>query len=103
MRFVAAGVLLLVVLAPRVAAQDIRDKYGTRSLEAAAAFEEGMKLAQRGKFNDSLAPFKKAAALDPEFQIAYYWLGYAHENLGDIRQALAAYEKLLEVSPPGRI
>lgn len=53
----------------------------------------------KDEFTSALKDFKKAAELDPTLAQAYNGMGYAYRKTGDAAQALAMYDKTLEMAP----
>ncbi|MEK7866156.1 MAG: tetratricopeptide repeat protein [Planctomycetota bacterium] len=74
------------------------------ALELAPAFAEAccyramIRLA-RGDADGALEDFSRAAATDPEFGQAWSGIGLVHTTLGRWKEALAAFDKLIEVGP----
>lgn len=92
-----AAVLVLLAVPASGQQQDLRDRVGTRSLEAAKAFEEGMALVQQKQYAPGLVKLKKAADADPDLALAHYWMAIAYGDTGDIDAAIGQYEKVLEI------
>ena len=90
-------VLLVVVLSGSTAAQDLRDQYGTRNLDAARALDEGIRMVQTRKLREGLTKLDGAITYDPALHLAYYWKALALHDLGEIDESIAVYEKLLDV------
>jgi len=61
--------------------------------------EFGVKVAQKGLWNEALFRFEKAVALDPGYAAAYNDLAIACERDGQLDRAKEAYEKALELEP----
>ena len=55
----------------------------TGSLEALKVFAMGDELRRQGRFSESIALFKRAIELDPQFTLAYGRLGAAYANLSE--------------------
>ncbi|HYF49734.1 MAG TPA: trypsin-like peptidase domain-containing protein, partial [Planctomycetota bacterium] len=77
--------------------QDPRDQYGTPSLEAARAFQNGLQLSEQKEFKAALASFKRAAEADKNFQLAHYWMALSHGDLGDIEAATESYKNVIRI------
>jgi tetratricopeptide (TPR) repeat protein len=45
---------------------------------------------------ESIPLLKKAVTLDPKRLDAWYWVGFAHQSLGEYGEALACYEEVLK-------
>lgn len=55
--------------------------------------------AASGSYSEALAHYKQSIALKPDFAPAYNGLGYVHEQLKDIDEAIAAYRILASLQP----
>jgi tetratricopeptide (TPR) repeat protein len=64
------------------------------SYEAYLQYMEGIELFGKLKFKEAIGPLTRAAALDSAFQLPLIWIGGAHINLGEYREAEAAIQKL---------
>lgn len=95
--------LALLMLSPAAGQEDLRDRVGTRSLEAAQAFEEGMGLVQRKQFDAGVKRLKKAVEADPDLALAHYWMGIAHVDTGELDAAIACYEAVVEIGRRTRV
>ena len=85
--------LALVLGASGVAsAQDQRE-------QAQSQVEFGIKVAQRGLWQEAVFRWQRAAEIDPTYAPAFNNLGIAYEQLGKFEQAGKAYEKALELEP----
>ncbi|MBN1621862.1 MAG: tetratricopeptide repeat protein [Endomicrobiales bacterium] len=51
------------------------------------------------KYNEAIAEFKKALAINPGNAEAYYNLGLIHENRNNTDEAKDMYEKALAIDP----
>jgi eukaryotic-like serine/threonine-protein kinase len=56
----------------------------TSSLEALQSYTEGHAEMERSQTLAAIASFERAIALDPSFAMAYYYLGVAYDNIGDV-------------------
>jgi eukaryotic-like serine/threonine-protein kinase len=54
---------------------------------------------ERGVFDQAIAEFKKAIALDPKFGAAMNWLAYSYVGKNDFGKALACFKEYASVSP----
>lgn len=71
--------------------------------DPAAVFNQGIIYwNQGGKAAEAKAQFQKAIQLDPKMADAHYWLGMANLNLGQIPDAVKAFEEYLKVAPTGQ-
>jgi tetratricopeptide (TPR) repeat protein len=68
---------------------------------AGALFNQGVSLWNQGKFPEAKEKFDAATKADPKHGEAWFLLARAHTNLGEYEQAVAAFEKYLEVDPNG--
>jgi tetratricopeptide (TPR) repeat protein len=68
---------------------------------AAAIYNQGVTLWNAQKFPEAKAQFEKAVALDPNMAEAWYQLGMANLNTGDMNGAVAAFEGYLKAAPNG--
>ncbi len=59
----------------------------TPSLEALQNYTAGYSEMGRGQFLAAVPLFERAIALDPKFATAYYFLGVAFENAGDVERS----------------
>ncbi len=65
----------------------------TSSMEAYKYYLQGREQFDRLYYVDAIRPLEKAIELDPEFAMAYLYLGFTHLPLGDIQASHAALEK----------
>jgi tetratricopeptide (TPR) repeat protein len=68
---------------------------------AAAVYNQGVTLWNAQKFAEAKAQFEKAVAIDPNMAEAWYQLGMANLNTGDMNGAVAAFEGYLKAAPNG--
>ena len=66
-----------------------------------AAYNQGVILWNGGKFAEAKAQFETAIKGKPDMADAYYQLGMANLNLGQIPDAVTAFEGYLKVAPNG--
>src|SRR5258705_190917 len=69
------------------------DNYTAHANLALALFE--MK-----RFSDAIPEYEWLAAAKPDIAATYFFLGIAHDNLGQYQQALDAYQKFLTRADP---
>lgn len=81
--------LLLLVPSPLLAAEESSDRQ--------VAF--GLKVAQKGLWQEARFRFERAVQLDPGNASALNNLGVALEQMGEFEEARKAYEKALELKP----
>jgi tetratricopeptide (TPR) repeat protein len=70
-----------------------------KTAELRKAFDEGVALSRDGKYDDSVAAFNRAIALNPKCQDCFYNIGFAYAQKKDYAQAEENYKKALEVKP----
>jgi len=85
------ALLLLVLLAPSplLAGED----------SSGRQVDFGLKVAQKGLWQEARFRFERAVALDPGNAAALNDLAVALEQMGEFDAARAAYEKALEIKP----
>jgi eukaryotic-like serine/threonine-protein kinase len=64
----------------------------TPSLEALQAYTDGLSIMEQGRYLAAVPLFERATAIDPNFALAYYLLGVAYEQAGDMERS-AEYAK----------
>jgi S1-C subfamily serine protease len=95
-RFWLSLVLFLAFLARGAAQQrDLRDQFGTTSLEAAKQIAQAIQLSNAKKHKDAQVAIEAALKADPRCQMAHYWRAIILGNLGEIPESMAAYKKCL--------
>ncbi len=67
--------------------------------EAKEQVEFGIRVAQRGLWQEAMFRWERATELDPGYAAAWNNLGIAHEHQGDFDEARDAYEKALDLEP----
>ena len=70
-----------------------------KTAELRKAFDEGVALSRDGKYDDSVAAFNRAVALNPKCQDCFYNIGFAYAQKKDYAQAEENYKKAIEVKP----
>ncbi len=60
---------------------------------------EGVRLLEEGSYNEAIAQFDQAIALDPQDAYAHYNKGYALLMLGDYWNSLSSLNSALEINP----
>ena len=55
-------------------------------------------LAEEGRADESLVFYNEAVRLEPGFARGYHNLGYAYQHLGQLEEALANYDRALELA-----
>ena len=59
----------------------------------------GASLLQKGKLEEAVAEFRKAAEMDPKYVAAQLNLGYAYDRLSRLEEAMAQYQKVIALEP----
>jgi tetratricopeptide (TPR) repeat protein len=62
-------------------------------------FDDGVKAAEAGKYDDAIAKFTEAAGIVPNCHICYYNIGSAYAKKEDWAKAEEGYKKSVEVKP----
>ena len=94
-RVLPAFAVLLVLAAGGRSQSDLRDQYGTKSLEAAQHIQRGIQLAQSKKGKDAVAAFDAALKLDKQCQMAHFQRAITQADLGNIEEAIEGYKMAL--------
>jgi tetratricopeptide (TPR) repeat protein len=68
---------------------------------APALYNQGVILWNQNKFAEAKDRFEAATKADPKYGEAFYRLGMAHMNLGDMAGAVEAFEGYLQAEPNG--
>jgi tetratricopeptide (TPR) repeat protein len=71
------------------------ETFTSASLEAAQQYSEAQDFQWQGKWDDSIAAYRKAIELDPNFSRAYAGLAATLANLGQTQEALKYYKLAL--------
>lgn len=71
---------------------------GDNAAEARAAYRRGADLYRAGRYSAAIAEFQAADKLKPSPAL-HYNMGQAWEKLGDLKAALAAYARYLQLDP----
>ena len=64
-----------------------------------AHLDHGRACLDKGKYDDAIADYTKAIALDPNFALAYTNRGLAYAKKGDVDRAIADYDKAIALDP----
>ncbi len=59
----------------------------------------GMEYGKIGKYPEALAALQTAQGMSPQFAMTYYYLGNIHSIQGDQAQAVADYQRVLQLDP----
>lgn len=66
---------------------------------AESEFETGFSLFNRGKYDEAITHFERAAELVPDFGKAYLYIGRSYLNLGKWREALPPLRTAYRLAP----
>ena len=86
--FLLCGLLFFAVIMPSFAS--IED-------DATVLYNKGIDLYEQDKIEQSIATFKKAISISPDFYEAYYNLARIQEASGKYQDAINSYEALLKI------
>jgi len=67
--------------------------------EAAKAGQKGMKLFNEAKWDEAVEEFSKGISEDASNPTLYFFRGLSEENNGQVKDALADYQKAIEIKP----
>ena len=93
-RWVCLIILLLGAAATVRAEQPRRDRHA-----AEEQVEFGIEMAKHGLWQEAAYRFRKATHLDPSYAEAFNNLGVAFEQIGDLDEARAMYERARALDP----
>jgi eukaryotic-like serine/threonine-protein kinase len=65
----------------------------TNSMEAYESYLKGRDEFDKLYYVDAIRPLEKAIELDPDFAMAYYYLGFTHFSIGNVKAGEEAFEK----------
>ncbi len=66
---------------------------------AGSAYERGRVQVHKGEWSKAVSLFREAVARDADDYKAYTLLGYSLRHAGRVREAIAAYNRAVEISP----
>lgn len=89
------------IAASKKAAELAGPATGAAGGNAEAMYNQGVILWNSQKYAEAKVQFEAAVAADPKMALAYYQLGMANLNLGQIPDAVKAFEGYLQVEPNG--
>lgn len=69
--------------------------------DPAVLYNQGIILWNAGKYPEAKAEFEKVIKLDPKYAEAYYRLGMANVNLGQLPDAAKALQEYIKLAPTG--
>ena len=79
--------------------EEDRKKIEAKNAAIRAAFEEGVKLGNSGKYDEAIAKFNEVASAVPKCVECYTAIGEFNERQEKFAEAEAAYKKALELDP----
>jgi serine/threonine protein kinase/Tfp pilus assembly protein PilF len=65
----------------------------TNSMEAYESYLKGRDEFDKLYYVDAIRPLEKAIELDPDFAMAYFYLGFTHFSIGNVKAGEEAFEK----------
>ena len=74
-------------------------EYALNSRQAKKEMKVGNFYLRKGKYTAAVARFREALKWHPRLAAAYFKLGRAYEERGELRNALESYQKYLELEP----
>jgi len=84
--------------------QDVQQPVDARRVSTRQFWDSYRRASQRraaNEFTEALAFYREALVLKPGHEDSLYYSGNCYQELGNYREAIAAYERLIEVSPLG--
>lgn len=69
------------------------------SHQARSEYDVGLGLFNRSLFNDAIPHFEKATEIDPDFAMAYLYLGRSYVSIGDYTKAINPLRTAYRLSP----
>lgn len=91
----AFAVFLVLAGSARSEERDLREQFGTQSLETAKSIQQAIQLSQAKKNKEALAAIEEALKADKQCQMAYFQKALILSDLGDIEESLKAYKTSL--------
>ncbi len=70
-----------------------------QSAAASGAFDEAVKLQTENKFDEALAKYKEAIAVNANEPSYWYSIGTCYQAKGDVDSALSSYQKAVQLNP----
>lgn len=86
---------LLMFASPALAQRE----YSTNSKKAIKLFEEALKYYSAKRNSEALEILQKAIKADDQFVEAYAVSGDCYSDIGDLKNAIASYQKVVDISP----
>ena len=62
-------------------------------------YDQGLDLAFEGRFDEAIARYREALAIDPAYSDALHALAMAHAELDHLDEAITAAKRLCELTP----
>jgi len=87
-------------LTAQQAASDANRKIGdvtTNSLEALKFYLQGVQFDASGDFNQAISYFERAVAVDPQFAMAFLWMGSEYFGTGRMKECRANIQKAFDI------
>jgi tetratricopeptide (TPR) repeat protein len=69
------------------------------SYQARSEYDTGLSLFNRGLFSDAIPHFEKATEIDPDFAMAYLYLGRSYVSTGSYTKAISPLRTAYRLSP----
>ena len=69
------------------------------SYRAQSEYDVGLSLFNRGLFSDAVPHFEKATEIDPDFAMAYLYLGRSYVSAGSYTKAISPLRTAYRLSP----
>ena len=98
----AAWVVSLALCSAGVGQEDLRKRYGTRSLTAARRIAEALRQGSQRKLPEALRSIDAALRADPACEFALFQKALFLGDLGRVPEAIQAYRKCLALTEDGR-
>ncbi len=69
------------------------------SFQARSEYDTGLSLFNRGLFSEAIPHFEKATEVDPDYAMAYLYLGRSYVSTGDYAKAINPLRTAYRLSP----
>ena len=93
LRCIPAAILVLSFGVSSSFAEDLFDTEAAKE-----RFHAGLKLYDRGNFEDAILQFEEASRIDPENTNAVYYIGYAYYKLRDMKKAMEVFQEAYSIN-----
>ena len=87
----AAALLLSLGISPSFA-EELFDSEGAKKF-----FHAGLKLYDKGKYEDAIKQFEEASRIDPENTNAVYFVGYSYYKLRKMEKAMEVFQQAYSI------